>query len=168
MENEKFFIDKFITKADYLLFDVPRENRTYAVCLEAVKHDWQNLSLVPYDLRTSEICMEALKHEGKKYGMLPYIPREIQDPQVWLLAVKNGLDIKTVPPELLTEEMCVCTTVCAAEYIGPQSMCDIPEHFRTRAFWLAAIKANDFFFEDTLYYCLTVNFYVKSSNKALP
>ena len=117
MENEQFYLDKFRTEADYLLFDVPRECRTYAVCLEAVKHDWQNFSLVPYDLRTAEICIEALKHEGKKYGILPYIPKEIQDPQVWLLAVKNGLNTMKVPTELITEDMCMY----AAKYLGKGS-----------------------------------------------
>jgi hypothetical protein len=71
MESEQFYIDKFKNDPGYLLFDVPRESRTYAVCLEAVKHDWHNFSLVPYKLRTAEVCLAALKHKREKYGMLP-------------------------------------------------------------------------------------------------
>jgi len=184
MENEQFYLDKFKTEADYLLFDVPRECRTYAICLEAVKRDWQNFSLVPYDLRTAEICIEALKHEGEKQEALPYIPKTIRDPQVWLLAVKNGFDIRKVPRELLTEEMCVYTIEykwkdwldewqCKGKWLDhdwfddewdphslPKGLCDdVPEHFRTRAFWLAVIKANAIFIRYTPEHFKTDDFY---------
>jgi len=184
MENEQFYLDKFKTEADYILFDVPRKCRTSAICLAAVKRDWQNLSLVPYDLRTAEICVEALKHEGEKHEMLPYIPKTIQDPQVWLLAVKNGFDIRRVPPELLSEEMCISTVAykwkdwfdewrCEGQWLDhdwfddewdphslPQGLCDdVPEQFRTRAFWLATIRANAIFIRYTPEHFKTDDFY---------
>jgi hypothetical protein len=71
-ENDQCYIDRFKNDPGYLLFDVPRERRSYAVCLEAVKSDWHNFSLVPYDLRTPELCLTALNGEGKKYGIRKY------------------------------------------------------------------------------------------------
>jgi hypothetical protein len=107
IKNEAWYMARLREDEDFILFDVPEKWRTPRVCLEAVKKDNHNFSLVPGELRTREICLEALRGKGKNYYVLPYIPKTLKDPEVWLAAVRNGLEIFEVPDELLTEEMCL-------------------------------------------------------------
>jgi hypothetical protein len=164
MINEQFCLDKFKSDAGYLLFDVPRECRTYAVCLEAVKRDWHNFSLVPYELRTPELCLAALNGKGKKYGMLPYIPEKMSDPEVWLAAVKNGLELWDVPEKLLTEEMCIAGMPYEGKVLWWDSdfrhnMRIIPKRLRTKAVWLEAIKFYVYRMEDLPKNLEPINFF---------
>ena len=46
------------------LSEIPPEERTYKVCLEAIKHDETALCVVPPEIKTEDFCLKAIKYHS--------------------------------------------------------------------------------------------------------
>ncbi len=47
------------------LKQIPEEERTEEICLEAVTEDGLDLEYVPEEMRTEEVCLEAVTENGQ-------------------------------------------------------------------------------------------------------
>lgn len=84
---------------------VPKEYRTYELCLEAVKHYGLSLCMVPQEYRDYELCLEAVK----QYGFaLIYVPEEIKDYNMCIKAVnENAFSLDNVPEKYKSYNLCL-------------------------------------------------------------
>lgn len=86
------------SNSESILYYVPPERRSYALCLSAVKKDGAAIRDVPQKHRTRELCLEAVRFEG---GELIEVPTELRDKTMCELAVaSNGWAIFDVPRSL--------------------------------------------------------------------
>jgi hypothetical protein len=86
------------------LYLIPKNQRTYEVCLYAVRKCGFNLYEVPASHKTYEVCLEAINNtDGVVIGMVPVEHRTYE---LCLIACgKRGQFLEFVPPEHLDEQM---------------------------------------------------------------
>ena len=94
LENEKSIILSYI----------PKELRTYKMCMNAVKRDGRYFSQVPTEYRTPELALATIMNYGG--GMaLKYIPRSERTEEICLKAIENSLEgeaLSSVPSKIKT------------------------------------------------------------------
>ena len=92
-------------KGNVSLDYIREENRTYQVCLEAVRVDQGNIRHVPFYHQSEEICLLTFKDKDHK-PELEHVAQEKQTPKIVLQAVKcyRG-NLPYVRRDLLTEEV---------------------------------------------------------------
>lgn len=82
---------------------IPEHERTFGVCMDAVRQNAWNLLFVPRPLRCWAICATAVERDGR---VLQLIPEEQRVPLLCLLAVISGpYAFKYVPDALKTKEL---------------------------------------------------------------
>jgi hypothetical protein len=87
-----------------LLNSLPKEERTYEICYEAVKLNKKELKYVPHKYRTNDL-LKLMKHFN---GVLKFIPYELKTFEICLDAVKrNRFDLQYVPRKFKTKDLCV-------------------------------------------------------------
>ncbi len=73
-----------VRKCGFNLYEVPSRHRTYEVCLEAIKN---SDGIVPEEHRTYELCLIAC---GKLGQVLEFVPPEHLDEQIYRAAIESG------------------------------------------------------------------------------
>jgi hypothetical protein len=87
-----------------LLNSLPKEERTYEICYEAIKLNKMQLKYVPHKYRTNDL-IALMKHFN---GVIKFIPYELKTFEICLDAVKrNPYDLQYVPRKFKTTELCV-------------------------------------------------------------
>ncbi|WP_232616774.1 leucine-rich repeat protein [Treponema primitia] len=83
---------------------LPKEYKTYELCLAAVKNSPGNYNLVPKEFETREMVFSAADY----FLPVSNIPEEFKTPELWLYAVQhNGRSLCSVPEEERTVELCL-------------------------------------------------------------
>ena len=92
---------KGLVSLDY----IREENRTYQICLEAVKINQGHIQYVPIQHQSEEICLSAFEYKDHS-PELQHVAQEKQTPKIVLQAVKcyRG-NLQYVRRDLLTEEV---------------------------------------------------------------
>ena len=84
---------------------VPKQHKTFELCLEAVKENGKALNFVPEEHKTFELCLEAVKQFG---WAIEFVPEEHRTFELYLEAVKqDGSALEYVPEEHRTFELCL-------------------------------------------------------------
>lgn len=105
MSNDYFnrSYNKLVRQDKFL--DIPLEELTEQLCIDAIKDESGMLMHVPTALRTKSVCMEAVKQSG---WALQYVPAHVQSYEIWELSVRTyGVALEHVPPQNITHELCV-------------------------------------------------------------
>ena len=69
------------------LQDIEEDDKTYKICIEAVKLDGFALEFVPEEYRTEEMCLIAVKDDGIA---LEFVPKECRTKKMCLEAIKEN------------------------------------------------------------------------------
>lgn len=139
------------------------ENRTYNVCLAAVKETGAALEYVPEDKKTYEMCFEAAKRNG---DALRFVPQEHIKEELIMAAVKHsGMALQYIPDKMRTREVCLIAAASAseaykfipedlinAEFVlkvaqksGFNSISNLPKEFKKTDFYLELVKRDGHF-----------------------
>ena len=117
------------------LYHVPPKFRTPELYLAAVEQNGEALKDVPLGLRTEDLCLAAVQKDGEA---LSYVPWYSRTPELCLIAVQqNGIALFCVPEELRTEDICWA----AIEKDG-KALKYVPLELRTEDLCLAAVQQN--------------------------
>lgn len=112
-----------------LLHQVPKDLRTYEMCLAGVSVAGWTITSVPLEILSEEICLQAVMNCGRALETIPerfkthevclaavnqdpfslqFIPKEITSQAIYVAAAKkNGLAINLIPSEFRTQEVCL-------------------------------------------------------------
>jgi hypothetical protein len=86
------------------LKNMPIEERTPEVCLEAVKQNAKNFVCVPHALKSPEMCAIAVAQCGAN---LAHVPKALKTAELCAVAVKQkGRNLEYVPKAFKTPELC--------------------------------------------------------------
>ena len=118
-----------VKHSGFALGDIPEEFRTKEACLIAVSDNGHvHIKDVPSNIIDKEICLTWLKNADFEVFPLDNIPDAIKDNDIYLAAVAlYGEDLKNVPPENITQEMCdiaVKRSYRAFEYVPERFVTD--------------------------------------------
>lgn len=148
-------IKQAITRNGWELAKLPQEERTYEICLMAVKRaphrSGSNESIlrqVPQQHLSYELCMAAVQQDGdalrdvpsefrnrelcltavkQSYNALPDVPRVLRDMEICEAAVEEyGMALLHIPPQFMTEEL-----IIKALHTAPQVIQFVPEEYCT-------------------------------------
>jgi hypothetical protein len=115
---------------------IPKEQRTYSLCLEAVSQNKINIKYVPIHYKSKELC-EHIKYFN---GILKYTPYKLKTYKICINAVKrNRFDLQYVPRKYKTVELCLTSL-----FIGTESFRYIPKYLLTEEFYKLAISINPY------------------------
>jgi hypothetical protein len=113
---------------------IPKEQRSYSLCLEAVSKDKMNLKYVPANYRTKELCEQIKRFNG----ILKYTPHKIKTYEICINAVKrNRYDLQYVPRKFKTVELCLSSL-----FGGIENFRYIPKYLLAEEFYELAISVN--------------------------
>lgn len=119
-------------------FEIEKEKRTYAVCLDAVLDHVEVFSSTPIQFRTEEMSLAAVRQDGLK---LSYVPNESKTFEVCHAAVqKNGNAIEHVPMHFLE----LLIPVAVKQYDG--ALYFVPYHLQTLKICQIAIQTDPYVF----------------------
>lgn len=79
-------VRQIISRDGCFLVYVPKDMRTYELCVVAVKRNWYALKHVPKDKKTYELCMLAVQRDG--YA-LEFVPPAMQTREMCTLAIER-------------------------------------------------------------------------------
>ncbi len=84
-----------VNKNGYILFNIPKNDRTNEICKTAVQQNGYALAYVPYDKKTDEICKIAVRQQGLA---LQFVPDDKKTDEICEIAVKQNKEaLKYVP-----------------------------------------------------------------------
>ena len=118
MRGEKYYLDKFRNNDGYRLYNVPLENRTHAICFEAVKRNRRDFKHVPDEVKTYEMCLYLAQRGLMTMTDINEIPEQMRtEVRLYALntAVKRGplcfikkplAALEKLPNEPLSRELC--------------------------------------------------------------
>ena len=136
--NETYF--KWVQQDGRSLQDIPEDERTPELCLEAVKQNGYALNYVPEDKRTPELCREAVK---QNVFALLYVPEDKLTPEFCLEVVKMDWHaLECLPEDKRTPELCL-----EAVKQNGRALKFAPEDKRTPELCLEAVKQNGYLLE---------------------
>jgi len=119
-----------------LLGKIPKEQRTYQLCLEAVSKNKMNLRHVPAKYKTKELCSQIKRFNG----ILKFTPHDIKTYEICINAVKRRCyELKYVPRKFKTVELCLTSLFC-----GTANFRYIPKPLLTEEFCKLAISINPY------------------------
>lgn len=96
---------KKIEDGQISLCSVPFKDRTYKICLAAVRIDGDYLKNVPDEYRTLQICYMAVEKCGFS---IQYVPDKFRTTQMYQKAIKaHPFAIEYVPESDITEDLCI-------------------------------------------------------------
>ncbi len=114
---------------------IPKECKTYELCLAAVTKNGNAFVYVPEEHKTHEMCMSAVKNTGE---MIRRIPFKIMTYEICVAAVRNDKKVLYyIPEEYKTYELCMVAITG-----DPYSVFHIPLDFKTHKFFLDAVTIN--------------------------
>lgn len=119
---------------------IPEEERTYDICLEAVKfskprfgYNRYVLSFVPLKYRQYELCYISVSNVGRSIEEVPTTVRDIRMYKAALLS--DGEALGDVPHELINMELCLC----AVQQTG-EAILFVPAKLMTKDMVITAMK----------------------------
>ena len=147
-----------MVKGGMRLNNVPYEERTYNVCLEAVRKNGKALEFVPAKLKEEypELCLEAVRKNGKAILFAPwtrelwleavrndgdvieYLPYRPENKDIFLEALRNkGEALRHLYPRERTKDLCLEAVKNDGEALN-----FVPEKFKTLEMCVAAFQNN--------------------------
>lgn len=133
MSNDYFnrSYNKLVRQEKFL--DIPPDELTEQLCIDAIKDEVGILMHVPNALRTKLVCMEAVKQSG---WALQYVPTHVQSHEMWEVSVRNyGVALEHVPPQYITHELCVLAITNTAFAFN-----FVPVHLTTKELCVMSIE----------------------------
>ena len=143
------------------LQNIPKEQRTFELCYNAVKIDKMQLKFVPENHKTEEL-IKTIRHHN---GILKYTPFALKTYENCLDAVtRNACNIKYVPRKFKTVELCLAAiqnnanvylkhipkrivSYQSAVTINSWVFIDIPDELKTEEMCWKAVKDNKYLFQ---------------------
>lgn len=91
------------TKGDGLEF-VPKEKKTYDLCLLAVSLGGKNLRYVPFNIRDEALCIMAVENDKDAFG---YVPQKFRKKEICeKMVAKNPHVIEKMPENCISMKAC--------------------------------------------------------------
>ena len=116
---------------------IPKEERTYSLCLEAVSQNKMNVQFVPEKYKTEELFEKIKRYNA----VLKYTPHKFKTYEKCIDAIKRGsYDLQYVPKKHKTLELCLTALL----HVGSICFRYIPKRIKTKDFYKLALQENGF------------------------
>lgn len=131
-----------VVKLDgFFLEYIPKEYRTYNVCMAAVMQQGDALVYVPEQHKSNDLCLAAMKQNNLALRFVPekVIDEVINKEMCMEIVEQNGYGIYVIPQKFVTYEMCL-----TAIRQDPGAICNIPLEHKSYELCLEVVVQNGY------------------------